>query len=519
MLFRATALLLISGFSFSQPATPPAPHVEALSTHELSSDSIGATPGDFRVDEGGAASYTLPILSLPGSAGLSPKLSLDYSARGSVGAMGTGWMLSGQSAFTRCKKTIESGDGAGPHAGVDFSDAANVSICLDGQRIFSVAEPCPTLVDVAFAGRAFRSQLDPATRICGYSNVSNTAEVDFWLVFGKDGTLRRYGYAGNSALRPNNALTGAALASGYVVQALDRIADATGNTVDFFYSPNVATGELLLLQASYTGKVANRLHMAAGYTRQPFARTSMVYEALPVDAQRVDYFGGSKMQLTQRLTEINVYGPANNGSSPNQELQARRYRLRYAQAETGSRMPRLLAVQECAPALGVVAEVCYPPTRFAWNNATDNDFPEGYLAPSNSVNYSNLINFAVDFKVGDINGDGRQDLVYIKDRNCVGNPVGERDPFPESETRFRYMVALGAAEGLQPSTNVAVFPRRTPPAGAAAIPSCIDAGPATNFDANQPIRWDLIWYLFDLTGDGRDDLIAQVPDFGACISL
>ena len=72
MLFRATALLLISGFSFAQPATPPAPHVEALTTHDLSSDSIGATPGDFRVDEGGAASYTLPILSLPGTAGLSP---------------------------------------------------------------------------------------------------------------------------------------------------------------------------------------------------------------------------------------------------------------------------------------------------------------------------------------------------------------------------------------------------------------------------------------------------------------
>lgn len=439
MLFRATAtaLLFSSSLSFAQPAIPLAPHVEALTTHDLSSDSVGATPGDFRVDEGGAASYTLPILSLPGTAGLSPKLSLDYSARGSVGAMGTGWMLSGQSAFTRCKKTVESGDGAGPHAAVDFSDVANVAICLDGQRIFSVADSCPALVDVGFPGRPFRSELDPATRICGYSIVSDTAEIDFWLVFGKDGTLRRYGYAGNSALRPNNALTGAALSSGYVVQALDRIADATSNTIDFLYSPNVATGELLLLQASYTGKVANRLNMAAGYTRQPFARTAMFYDALPVDAQRIDYFGGSKMALTQRLTEINVYGPANNGSSPNQELHARRYRLSYAQASTGTRMPRLTAIQECAPALGAVAEVCYPPTRFSWNSETDNDFPEGYSAPATSSAYSNLLNFAVDFKVGDINGDGRQDLVYIKDRNCVGNPIGERDPFPESVTRFR----------------------------------------------------------------------------------
>ncbi len=80
MVFRTTRFLFIlatalSAFvpsAFSQPATPPAPHVEALTTHDLSSDSVGATPGDFRVDEGGAASYTLPILSLPGTAGLSP---------------------------------------------------------------------------------------------------------------------------------------------------------------------------------------------------------------------------------------------------------------------------------------------------------------------------------------------------------------------------------------------------------------------------------------------------------------
>ena len=94
--------LCASTLAFAQPATPPAPHVEAVGAHDVSSDSVGATPGDFRVDEGGSASYSLPIISLPGTAGLSPKLSLDYSARGAVGALGTGFVLSGQSAFSRC---------------------------------------------------------------------------------------------------------------------------------------------------------------------------------------------------------------------------------------------------------------------------------------------------------------------------------------------------------------------------------------------------------------------------------
>ena len=110
LLYLLFALYLTAN---AQPATPPTIHNEPVGTHDLSSDSVGATPGDFRVDEGGAASYSLPILSLPGTAGLSPKLSLDYSARGSVGALGTGFVLSGQSAFSRCKRTVEAGDGPG----------------------------------------------------------------------------------------------------------------------------------------------------------------------------------------------------------------------------------------------------------------------------------------------------------------------------------------------------------------------------------------------------------------------
>lgn len=510
------AVGLLGDEADAQPAAPPAPHVEPIGTHDLASDSVGATPGDFRVDEGGGASYSIPIVSLPGTAGLTPKFSLDYGSRGGVGALGTGFVLSGQSAFSRCKGTVEAGDGPGPHPGVDFSDNDNVAICLDGQRLFSVADEngCPGLADIPFQGRPFRTELDPATRICGYSKSSGEGESDFWLVFPKDGTMRRYGYVEGSALRPNDG-TGVALEAGYQAQALDRIADPLGNTVDFAYTANVATGEMLLTEAKYTGKVADRFTMAAAYTRQPYARTTMVYEAMPGEGQRVDYFGGSRMSLTQRLKEINVFGPTNHGANPNLEVRARTYRLSYGLAPTGSRMPRLIAAHECAPNPGGGSDVCYPPTRFAWNNDTDNDFPQGYFAPGTAGSYSNLLNFAVDFKIGDVDGDGRQDLVYIKDRNCPGNPVGERDPVAGSAFRFRFMVALGNETGLDVSSNADVFPRRTPPTGVS-IPTCEDNGPATNFDANEAIRWDLIWHLFDLTGDGRDDLIAQVPDFGTC---
>jgi hypothetical protein len=351
--FPTLALLLVlTSAALAQPATPPAPRIEPVGTHDATSDTIGATPGDFRVDEGGAASYSLPIMSVPGTAGLSPKLSLDYNARGATGVLGTGWTLSGQSAFSRCKKTVETGDGPGPHPAVDFAVPDSGSFCLDGQRVFESAPhagiACPAISGALNAIAQYRTEMDPATLICSYATTTAN-EIGLWLVFPKDGTLRRYGFAGNSGLRPNDGATGATLTQGFQIQALDRISDATGNTIDFVYDQSIANGELLLSEVKYTGKVADRLNMTASYTRQPFARTTIVYDTMPTAGQRVDYFGGSKFALRQRLTQINVFGPVNNGANPNAEVQARRYNLAYLQATSGSRIPRLASVSECVP--------------------------------------------------------------------------------------------------------------------------------------------------------------------------
>jgi hypothetical protein len=520
-------LILFIGGLHAQPATPPQPHVEVPGEHDVNSDTVGATPGDFRVDEGGAASYSLPIMSLPGTAGLAPKFSLEYSARGSLGAMGVGFALSGQSAVTRCKKIVEAGDGVGPHAAVDYSLSTNVAHCLDGQRLFTVnSAACPALPDTPGSGTEFRTELDPATRICGYQ--PSNGDFAFWLVFPKDGTMRRYGYAGSSSLRPNDG-NGIAQTQGYVTQALDRIADTTGNTVDFSYFGYVSTGELLLNEARYTGKVTNRLRMSDKYTRVPFARTVFSYEPMPEQSTRIDFYAGSRMQLTQRLAEISLFGPQNNGLSPDQELHARRYALSYAEAATGSRQSRLIAVRECAPAHGVIPEACYPPTRFSWNNAADNDFPEGFSAPGSTANYSSQLSLAVDLRAADINGDGRQDVVFLRDRHCEAAGV-DRVFNAQDPARFQLMVAISNGSGLNPPLATEVFLTRKPvDMIVSTMPSNGRRYTYTNCNDNKPslvrieerrqsnnqlmstreIFWSLIWHVFDMTGDGRDDLITQ----------
>lgn len=63
------------------------------------SDGVGATYGEFRVDESGQAVYSIPIFAPPGTAGVQPALSLVYNSGGGNGPMGKGWSIGGQSAL------------------------------------------------------------------------------------------------------------------------------------------------------------------------------------------------------------------------------------------------------------------------------------------------------------------------------------------------------------------------------------------------------------------------------------
>jgi len=87
-----------------------APILTAVPGRDPASDSVGATVAQFRVDEGGNATYAVPIQLPPGTAGLAPKLALTYSSRGGNGPMGPGWTIEGASQISRCRQARENGD-------------------------------------------------------------------------------------------------------------------------------------------------------------------------------------------------------------------------------------------------------------------------------------------------------------------------------------------------------------------------------------------------------------------------
>src|SRR6202011_4114331 len=62
--------------------------------NNLQAAAVGLSQGKLSADPSGGASYDMPIVVSPGTAGMQPKLAFHYSSRGRNGALGVGWSIS-----------------------------------------------------------------------------------------------------------------------------------------------------------------------------------------------------------------------------------------------------------------------------------------------------------------------------------------------------------------------------------------------------------------------------------------
>ncbi|MBK9261266.1 MAG: hypothetical protein IPM54_15855 [Polyangiaceae bacterium] len=95
----------------------------------------GAIPVSFNVSDTGDATLSLPLVSVPGRAGIEPDLNLTYSGSGVDGILGAGFSFSGASAITRCPKTMAI-DSEVRAVQYDTDDA----LCMDGKRLVVVSQ-------------------------------------------------------------------------------------------------------------------------------------------------------------------------------------------------------------------------------------------------------------------------------------------------------------------------------------------------------------------------------------------
>lgn len=441
------------------------------------SDAVAATPAEFRVDESGAATYTVPLFTVPGTAGVVPQLSLNYSSQGSYGPMGRGWSVGGLSSISRCRATREAGDflaAATPDGNPrPISFDGSDRYCLDGQRLIASGSfTCPAIG--TFTNQDLRTEIDTFQRVCLYQAASANGPT-FFTVERKDGSISWYGDRDNntSANRPDGYFESTAF--GHTTKAISwaqtRFQDSTGNTIDYHYLKNPAgagTGEHLISEVRYTGKVA--LSGQTAPASAPFARIVFNYAARAATAHGKGYMSGGLLTQSRRLDSITSCATIDCPVG----MQVRHYLLTYQASPSGNGQDVLIGLQECRDAR---AEVCVSPTMFEWSTALHD------LATAESVGslVTSGVTLASDhfrgFKLGDINGDGRPDLAiqYLAGAGCSGGTW--------------IISALGTQNTFgQPAFSNITF-------------NCVPA--------NITARGDGAWHLLDYNGDGLDDLFVS----------
>lgn len=114
-----TVFLALS--SISAANTPPALSTpNAASEAHLGSEFFGNLSGAANVGSGGNASYIIPLELPPGTHSMAPKLSLNYHSDVKNGLVGVGWFVEGlTSKINRCPQTIAQD---GQSKGIDLSN-------------------------------------------------------------------------------------------------------------------------------------------------------------------------------------------------------------------------------------------------------------------------------------------------------------------------------------------------------------------------------------------------------------
>lgn len=389
-----------------------------------------ALPSSAGVAPSGAATYQVPLQLPPGVAGMTPKLAFTYNSQAGNGLMGWGWTLDGLSAITRCPQTMVH-DGA--RGSINFD--ANDRFCLDGQRLILVSGV------YGADGSEYRTELESFSRIVARGAAGNGPA--YFSVQTKSGLAMQYGFTADSRIEAVNANPSVATvwpASTVRVWAQNTVADAAGNWYGIAYTKNSSNGEYYPASISYAGNTIN-FEMADRY-----------------DTEKL-YHAGAIISTTKRLNAVSI---ANNGAI------YRYYSLNYKDDVGPNEFlsNQSLGGYPYRTRLGAISSNGND-IQFTWPvDGPDLTVPSAVPAvQSSDVGGTNVYNSAKYMQVGDFNGDGKSDFMWI----------------PAGQTYWNLAVSTGS--GFNVTQNI--------------LPSSIGGYPSYNGGAA---------YKFgDFNGDGKLD--------------
>lgn len=304
-------------------------------------------PGQFNVTDTGAFTYTIPIAVPPGTAGMAPAISLDYSNQNNNnGLVGAGWSISGLPSITRCPKTLEQ---EGVHGSVNYD--GNDYFCLNGQQLIAESG------NYGAAGTWYRTEIDGFTRVQSVGHVGTGP--DHFVVWTKAGQIMEMGNTADSkgplvpvACTYPQQTCASNDPNTVRVWGVNKISDTSGNylTVTYNYgSPDAIHGEMFPTEIDYT---ANDAAGVSAYNSVRFSYTTSNNQ-VPV------YQAGFLTETQHLLTDIQTY--AGN-------YMVGDYWLGYNQAADSAHEDQLTSVTLCDH--GGHSGQCLAPTIFTWQGGT-----------------------------------------------------------------------------------------------------------------------------------------------------
>tara|TARA_R110002060_G_scaffold880_3_gene2106 strand:+ start:4858 stop:11826 length:6969 start_codon:yes stop_codon:yes gene_type:complete len=354
-------------------AIPVAPALASVPpTDTLHNAGIGLTPGSFKVDESGAATYSVPLKLPQGIASVTPSLSLHYSSGSGNGRLGIGFNLSGLSAISRCRQTQEQ-DGHVKSISLTNQDR----FCLDGQKLLAVSGA------YGGVGTEYRTEIDSKVRVIS-KGVAGDGPA-YFTVERTDGSISYYGNQDISNTRTDSIhLSSNDTAFTWFIASTSDNLKRSENSLFFYYNTETdgfGENEVTIDSIEYSG---NRVQF--NY-RSGVERVDQAY----------GYMFGEKVENTALLDDIVIY----NHYSTISAIQS--YHLTYENDSVTSNY-RVKKIEECN---GSSAGTCLPATIFDWHNQPSIGT---FTSDQNLSLGSGTLKASVPF---DLDGDGFNDLAYI----------------------------------------------------------------------------------------------------------
>jgi RHS repeat-associated protein len=479
-----TSSALTQGSAAGPPPAPPEPNWQTVLSDKLQpTEMAGTLAGSGSVSADGAYTYRLPIRVPAGRLDMTPNIELTYSSRAGNGPLGLGWSISAISSITRCRKTLAHEEAAW---GVLFNPTDR--FCLDGQKLESISGV------YGANGAEYRTERFSGSKIVSNGGGLNPGEPGSFEVRTASGRILRYGGSRFSAIyRPvwGDPITRGNAIFGWL---LDTDLDRFGNAIHYDYSV-LGTGEPAThnAQRKLTG-IRYTANDGAGLAATRLIR--FVYESRP---DRVTQsVSGMQLTWTQRLSQIEVLGPRVPDGEP-EVLWT--YALTYEQTPHAG-LSRISSIQWCDSDGG-----CLPPTRFKWGPS--HGFAEGPAEPKYEEVWRapQRVNLKwVDWTklhLVDLNGDGRDDLVYNPahprevseerrpDPSCTPDEIAhdrcDRDPVLEEHSNLKARLSTGQGFGDELSID--------------RFDNYVENNPDGGFDQYRS-------RFADFDGDGRMELLA-----------